>query len=236
MKTTIENLNATLEKASNSETDLRNEIAALQRSLMESNSNASASNEKLKQLQKNLTNSENEKRILAERLEATQQNLTDIRRSQQALQDQVQRLQTELANNEVQRSSLEAQLRHATSMSATYLGADSSGLPPGGGQDDELIRQLQAAQREKMELRGKMDSLSDKIRQLEAEKRSLERSVAKAAAARSKSFERPEKGSTGDNGNVAQLEQENRDLRLKIRRLEAQVNIKKKILIISPWQ
>ncbi|KAK6626450.1 hypothetical protein RUM44_008923 [Polyplax serrata] len=229
LKTTIDNLNSALERASGSESDLRKEIAALQKSLLEANSNTSTSNEKLKQLQKSQTNIENERRLLVERLEANQLALTDLRRANQALQDQMQRLQTDLANNEVQRSGLEAQLRHAT---ATWNVDQSQ-----GNHENELMRQLEIAQSAKLEFRGKIDSLNDKVdqleclrreervRQLEAEKRSLERQVSRSALSRSKSFERQEKGAgfQGDSPFQSRLEQENRELRAKIRYLEAQL-------------
>jgi rootletin len=92
--------------------------------------------------------------VVTERLEALQQTLAELRRMNQNLTDQNQRLQTELANSEVQRSGLEAQLRL------------SSWPPEGAGtgnKDEELMRQLQTSQRERMELRGKVESLSDKV-------------------------------------------------------------------------
>jgi rootletin len=104
------------------------------------------------QLQKSLTNSENERRVVVERLEASQQTLAELRRINQQLTDQTQRLQTELANSEVQRSGLESQLRLAS-------------WPPesAGSKDEELMQQLQASQRERIELRGKVESLIDKV-------------------------------------------------------------------------
>jgi rootletin len=104
------------------------------------------------QLQKSLTNSENERRVVVERLETSQQALAELRRINQHLTDQTQRLQTELANSEVQRSGLESQLRLAS-------------WPPesAGSKDEELMQQLQTSQRERMELRGKVESLSDKV-------------------------------------------------------------------------
>jgi rootletin len=106
------------------------------------------------QFQKSLTNSENERRVVSERLETLQQILAELRGTNQHLTDQNQRLQTELANNEVQRSGLEAQLRLAS-------------LPPEGAgassKDGELMQQLRTSQRERMELRGKVESLSDKV-------------------------------------------------------------------------
>jgi rootletin len=106
------------------------------------------------QLQKSLTNSENERRVFLERLETSQQTLAELRRMNQHLTDQTQRLQTELANSEVQRSGLEAQLRLTS-------------WPPEGagtsGKDEELMQQLRTSQRERMELRRKVESQSDKV-------------------------------------------------------------------------
>lgn len=109
------------------------------------------------QLQKQLSNTENERRVLTERLDSVQQSLSDLRHMNQNLQDQVARLQTELANNEVQRSGLEAQLR------LTKWPQEGGG---GGGvadKDEDLMRQLQIVQREKSEMRGKLDALNDKV-------------------------------------------------------------------------
>jgi hypothetical protein len=53
---------------------------------------------------------------------------------------------------------------------------------------------------------------------LEAEKQNLERTYAKTAVGHSKSYERPEKESSSD-----VLEQENRELRMRVLRLEAQL-------------
>lgn len=180
LKTTIEQLNLALERASSGESELRNEINALQRSLMESSASSQSNIEKLKQvgyrylkillihsciiffkiffsplfiqLQKQLSNSENERRILSERLDSTQQSMAELRRTNQTLADQTTRLQNELANNEVQRSGLESQLRLAS-------------WPPesASNKDEELVRQLHTAQRERSEMRGKVDALNDKV-------------------------------------------------------------------------
>lgn len=69
------------------------------------------------------------------------------------LQDQVQRVNTELANNEVQRAGLESQLRLA------QWPVDSSST----SRDEEIVRQLHSTQRERSELRGKVDSLVNKV-------------------------------------------------------------------------
>jgi rootletin len=222
LKSTIDQLNMSLEKASISENELRSEMQTLQRSLLEVTSSSQSGAEKLKQLQKSLANSENERRVLSERFESTQQNLAEMRRNNQILQDQVSRLNNELANNEVQRSGLESQLRLAQWPADTAIGSH---------QEEELHRQLQSVQRERNELRGKVDSLNNKVRQLEAEKRSYERSTPKAAA-RSKSFERPEKYET-DSGitELERYEQENRELRHKIAHLEEELAEKESELL-----
>lgn len=81
-----------------------------------------------------------------------QQTLSDLKHTNQSLIDQNARLQNELANNEVQRSALESQLRLST-------------WPPEGSttKDEELLRQLQTVQRERSEMRGKVDALNDKV-------------------------------------------------------------------------
>lgn len=100
-----------------------------------------------------MANCENERRVLAERMDASQQNVAELRRNNQIYQDQVARLNNDLANNEVQKSALESQLRMA------QWPAES----PTGQGDEELLRQLQSSQRERSELRGKVDSLTNKV-------------------------------------------------------------------------
>lgn len=149
-------------------------------------------------------------------MDQNQQNLAELRRNNQILQDQVCRLNTELANNEVQRSGLESQLRLA------HWPQESS-VP--SHQDEDILRQLHSVQRERSEMRGKIDSLNLKLRQLETENKNLERAVAKSSS-RSKSYERPEKyelDSSTDHDSV-RCEQEIRDLRLKIVRLENELS------------
>ncbi|KAL0100440.1 hypothetical protein PUN28_019642 [Cardiocondyla obscurior] len=224
LKSTIEQLKLSLEKASATESELKSEINLLQHNVMEVTTFSQSNNEKLKQMQKQLSNAENDRRILSERLETTQQNLSKLKHTNQSLIDQNARLQNELANNEVQRSALESQLR-------------LSAWPSEGGatKDEELLRQLQTAQRERSEMRGKVDALNDKIKLLEADKRNLERQLASGkTSARSKSYERPEKAHVellGTSYSLDNLEHENRELRLKIRKLEAQLAEKEAELI-----
>lgn len=104
-------------------------------------------------MQKALSNTENERKVLSERLDSCQQNLAEFRRNNQILQDQVSRLNNEIANNEVQKSALESQLRLAqwpSDATATH-------------HEEDLLRQLQSVQRERSELRGKVDSLNTKV-------------------------------------------------------------------------
>ncbi|XP_020278588.1 rootletin isoform X2 [Pseudomyrmex gracilis] len=225
LKSTIEQLKLALEKASATESELKDEINLLQNNLTEITSSSQSNTEKFKQLQKQLSNAENERRILSERLETVQQTLSDLKHTNQSLIDQNARLQNELANNEVQRSALQSQLRLST-------------WPPEGSatKDEELLRQLQNAQRERSELRGKVDALNDKVKLLESDKRNLEHQVASGKAisiARSKS-ERPEKAHVellGTCYSFDNLEHENRELRLKVRKLETQLAEKETELI-----
>ncbi|KAL1491832.1 hypothetical protein ABEB36_012367 [Hypothenemus hampei] len=229
LKSTIDQLNSSLEKVSNSESELRTEVQRLQRHLMETTSSQQTESERLKQMQKLLVNSENDRRVLSERLETIQGNLAEMRRNNQILQDQISRLNNEIANNEVQKSALESQLRLA------QWPADA---PLGSHQEDELRIQLHSIQKERNELRGKVDSMSNKVRQLEAENRNLERLAAKSgtqsrSGISTKAYERPEKYERLDkydrtekyelDASISELEkfeQENRELRVKIARLE----------------
>ncbi|KAL6443577.1 hypothetical protein ACFW04_001609 [Cataglyphis niger] len=225
LKSTIEQLKLALEKASATESELKSEINLLQHNIIEISTSSQSNNEKLKQLQKQLSNTENERRILSERLETVQQTLSDLKHTNQSLIDQNARLQNELANNEVQRSALESQLRLSTWPS------EGSAI-----KDEELLRQLQTSQRERSELRGKVDALNDKVKLLEADKRNLERQIAagKTSVIRSKSYERPEKAHIellGTSYSIDNLEHENRELRLKIRKLETQLAEKEAELI-----
>ncbi|XP_060523589.1 rootletin isoform X2 [Cylas formicarius] len=214
LKSTIEQLNCSLEKASQSESEMKSEIQRLQRSLAEKSSSFQSESERLKQMQKALANSENEKRILQEKIEGTHHNLAELRRTNQILQDQVSRLNNELANNEVQKSALESQLRLAQWPSDTQINSH---------QEEELRMQLHSISRERNELKGKVDSMSSKLRQLEAENRNLERLASKVSS-RAKSYELPEKYESDiSSSEINKYEQENRDLRLKISRLESEL-------------
>lgn len=152
LKSTIEQLNIALERSSTSESELKSEIDILRHALMESNALSQSNSEKFKHLQKQLSNAENERRVLTERLDSAQKTLTEFKHMNQTLTDQNARLQNDLANNEVQRSGLEAQLRLA-----------SWPQEASSNKDEELVRQLHTVQRERSEMRGKVDSLHDKV-------------------------------------------------------------------------
>ncbi|XP_048516967.1 rootletin [Dendroctonus ponderosae] len=240
LKSTIDQLNCSLEKASNSESELKAEVQRLQRSLMETMSSQQTETERLKHMQKALTNCENDRRVVSERLETTQNSLAEMRRNNQILQDQVTRLNNELANNEVQKSGLESQLRLAQWPADTQMGSH---------QEEELRMQLHSVQKERNELRGKVDSMNTKVRQLESENRSLERMASKSAASMrpklydrpEKSYDRPEKAyeraeksfnrldkyeSDSAVTEIDKYEQENRELRLRVSRLESELTEK----------
>ncbi|CAH1108752.1 unnamed protein product [Psylliodes chrysocephalus] len=211
LKSTIDQMTVSLEKASGCESELKSDIQSLQKALMDTTSASHTGAERLKQLQKQLANSENERRVITERFETTQQNLAEMRRNNQILQDQVARLNNELANNEVQRAGLESQLRLSQWPSDTGLTSHH---------EEEMKTQLHSVQRERNELRGKIESLNNKVRQMENENRNLERQVSKVPSTiRSKSYERepPEKYESES------FASENRDMRLRISQLEAEL-------------
>ncbi|CAB0015648.1 unnamed protein product [Nesidiocoris tenuis] len=113
LKSTVEQLNQTLERASITERELNKEMSSLQRTLTEASATSQSNADKLKSLQKAVYNAENEKRVAIERLEAAQQNLAEVRRSYTVLKEAHSRLQGDLSANEVEKSALEAQLRMA---------------------------------------------------------------------------------------------------------------------------
>ncbi|EDW24431.1 GL23404 [Drosophila persimilis] len=245
LKSTVDQLKERLQKSAVSETQLRGEIKTLQKELSEQGHCSQANEDKLKLLQKSLQTAENEKRILTERLDSSQTNLNELRRSQQAQLDGNQRLQDQVTDLEVQRSALESQLRIAKWNQES--GGDkglSNGNGNGAGGEEELSRQLKSSQREKSELRSKLQTLQDKVKQLECERKSkFSGGSAYDRAEKSNSYygggggpadsgefdsNRYDAGGTGGAGGGSYscgldhsvIEQETRDLRLKVRRLE----------------
>ncbi|KAH8276985.1 hypothetical protein KR026_003142 [Drosophila bipectinata] len=241
LKSTVDQLKERLQKSAVGETQLRGELKTLQKELSEQGHCSQANEDKVKLLQKSLQTSENEKRILTERLDSAQTNLNELRRSQQAQLDGNQRLQEQVTDLEVQRSALESQLRIAKWNQES--GGDK-GLTNGNGNgaEDELSRQLKSSQREKSELRSKLQTLQDKVKQLECERKSkfsggnaydrAEKSNSYyGGAAESGEFDSNRYDIGGGNGggnggsyscglDHSIIEQETRDLRLKVRRLE----------------
>ncbi|XP_062702392.1 rootletin isoform X3 [Aedes albopictus] len=239
LKSTVDQLKERLQAAAITETELRGEIAGLQRHNTDQGHTFALGQDKLKQLQKSLTNSENERRVLSERLDASQHSINELRRSQQATQDQTQRLQEQIAECEVQKSALESQLRLAK-----WNQENAEQFGGGSGGDQDLARQLVNSQRDRTELRNKLEAMKEKVRHMENEKLGLEKSGSKFAG--HVQFDRSEKSLLGDSGEMdsnrlessgycgigsggakyscgldhAQIEQESRELRMKVRRME----------------
>ncbi|XP_062565905.1 rootletin isoform X1 [Armigeres subalbatus] len=239
LKSTVDQLKERLQASAITETELRGEIAGLQRHNTDQGHTFALGQDKLKQLQKSLTNSENERRVLSERLDASQHTLNELRRSQQASQDQTQRLQEQVAECEVQKSALESQLRLAK-----WNQENAEQFGGGTGGDQDLARQLISSQRDRTELRNKLEAMKEKVRHMENEKLGLEKNGSKFSG--HVQFDRSEKSMLGDSGELdsnrlesigyagmgsggvkyscgldhAQIEQESRDLRMKVRRME----------------
>lgn len=153
-----------LQNAAIVETELRGELNCLQKERSEQSHSLSATQEKIKHVQKSLSNSENERNILADRLKQSQSSLNEMHRSQATQQDVIQRLQSQVADLEVQKSTIEAQLRLVKFNPAN---SDADGCVHSM---DEVSGQLIKAQREKNELRLKVEMLNDKLRQAESNK------------------------------------------------------------------
>ena len=93
--------------------------------------------------------------MLTERLENVQASLNELRHANQMLTDQNSRLQNEVSNSEVLRSGLESQLR------LSNWPRESTGVSD--NKDEDILRQLQQVQRERSELKAKLDLLLDKV-------------------------------------------------------------------------
>ncbi|CAF4907255.1 unnamed protein product [Pieris macdunnoughi] len=245
LKGTVEQLSTALQKAAAAETELRAELSKTQRLLNEAKNNENNAMDKLRQMQKNIANCENERRVLTEKLESAKAVAGEFKRLNCQLEDQVHRLTNQLANLEAQRADLESQLRMTT-----WDGKESD--------SSELERELHGLQRERSELKAKNDALQDTVRKMEAERRMTRPSVL-----RSKSHDRTDKGvyySDLDSGadsskeshlyksykevpckdkgpsystELSLMELENRELRMKIRRLEKELADKESELSIS---
>lgn len=228
LKTTIDQLKDRLQSAAIAETELKAEINSLHKERSDQGQHLLIEQDKTKHIQKSLTNSENERRVLAERLDQAQSSLNEIRRAQQHAQDNVQRLQEQLADMEVQKSSLESQLR-IVRWNQDIPGPPTTSAPNATGAASNDV--------EKMDLRKRVETLNEKIRILEQDKKS----VGGLATSGSKfsghvQFDRPEKYDGEYDSNRlenasnfscgldhGQIESESRELRMKVRRLETQL-------------
>lgn len=241
----MDQLKERLQTAAIAEAELRAEINGLQKERNEQGHSVVVGQDKMKYLQKSLTNSENERRVLAERLEAAQATINELRRSQQSQQDALQRLQEQMAETEVQKSALESQLRISKWNQETN---EQVMISTAGGNNVDNA-DASRLQREKNELKNKLEMMNEKVRALESEKRSLERrvyepphhhhhhrGVDKFDSAGLLDSNRMETESIlsrgpGDHHHHSNycgmdhqlIEQENRDLRLKVRKLENQL-------------
>lgn len=231
LKTTIDQLKDRVQAAAITETELKAEINGLNKERSDQGQHLIIGQDKIKHIQKSLTNSENERRVLAERLEQAQNSINELRRTQQSGQDNMQRLQEQLAEMEVAKSALESQLR-ITKWGQENPGESSAGTKSGGGNGGDFDG------REKSEMRRKIDSLNEKVRILEQEKRYGGGGGAATSGSKFSGhvqFDRSEKydghGEYDSNRmesesryscglDHAQIENECRDLRMKVRRLE----------------
>lgn len=257
LKATVDQLKERAQAAAIGETELRGELHGAQKVAAEQLAALLAGQDKLKQAHQRLAGAENERRSLAERLEAAQTQAHELRRGQQAQHDQLQRQQELGAELEVQKAALESQLRIAKWSQETADQMGSGGGGSGGGDAEELNKQLLNTQREKAELRGKVDALAEKVRHLENERNG---GGGGGGGGMSKfgghvQFDRSEKslyggdydsnrmesdaamttpsgggGGGGRSGGAfncgldhSLIEQENRDLRMRVRRLETQI-------------
>ncbi|XP_026492988.2 rootletin [Vanessa tameamea] len=247
LKGTVEQLSTSLQKAATAESELRAELSKTQRILNEAKNNESNAMDKLRQMQKNVGNCENERRVLTEKLESAKAALSELKRLNCTLEDQAHRLTNQLANIEAQKADLESQLRMTT-----WDGKESN-------DSGELERELHALQRERSELKAKNDALQDTVRKLDAERRMIQ---TRPSVLRSKSHDRTEKSvyyssdldsgadSTKDsrgykdykevpckdkpyNSDFSLLELENRELKMKIRRLEKELSDKESELTMA---
>lgn len=231
LKTTIDQLKDRLQSSAIAETELKAEINSLHKERSDQGQHLLIEQDKTKHIQKSLTNSENERRVLAERLDQAQNGLNELRRAQQHAQDNVQRLQEQLADMEVQKSSLESQLR-IVRWNQDIPGPPTSPAPNATG--------AASNDAEKMDLRKRIEALNEKIRMLEQQdKKSSGGAMATSGSKFSGhvQFDRPEKYDGGeydsnrmDNASNfscgldhGQIESESRELRMKVRRLETQL-------------
>lgn len=225
LKTSVDQLKERLQNAAITETELRGELSCLQKERTEQVHSITSSQDKLKHLQKSLANTDNERRIMTERLDAAQSSINELHRSQQTQQDVIQRLQNQTAELEVQKSTLEAQLRIAKWNHGNGDGESCT------HNNDDVSSQLLKTQREKNELRLKVETLNEKLRQIESDKLSKFSENAQYDRCEKKHYNDGEydsnrmadsssKNNLNYNLDYSLIKQENHDLKIKIRRME----------------
>lgn len=218
LKTSVDQLKERLQNSAITETELRGELNCIQKERTEQSHSLIAAQDKLKHMQKSMSTSENERHIISERLDAAQNALNDLHRSQQSQQDVIQRLQDQSAELEVQKSTLEAQLRIAK-------WGNGGSADDCGHVSDDISAQLMKTQREKNELRLKVETLNEKLRHIENDKLSK--------FSECKTYEKKgygdgeydsnrshDKDSLNYSLDYSIIKQENHDLKIKIRRME----------------
>lgn len=224
LKNTIDNLKDKLQKSSTVEQDLRAELSSLNKNHKEQSHMLQSNAEMVKKLQKQLQVVENDKKLTAERLEAAQSNIASLKRNHHSQLDLNQRLQNQLADLEVQKSSIESKLRNIQNSEQNFNKNDDFGLQ---NEDKELSKQLTSTQRERNLLKNQLEILKDKVKHLEEAN-----GVSKFSGAGT-SFDKPEKSEYSNKNSGSYLksnmscgldhsviEEENRNLRMKVRRLE----------------
>ncbi|KAL5282684.1 CROCC family protein [Megaselia abdita] len=224
LKTTIDNLKEKLQKSSTVEHDLRTELKSLNKEHKEQAHIIQSNSDMLKNLQKQLQVIENEKRLTTERLEAAQGNVASLKRNQHSQQDLNQRLQNQLSELEIQKSAMESKFRNMQTIEQNFNKDDDFNQQNG---DKELSKQLMTIQRERSLLKNQLEILKDKVKLLE------ETNVSKFSG-NGNGFDKPEKGQYSSNlgtgsylkSNIScgldhsAIEEENRNLRMKVRRME----------------
>lgn len=230
MKTSVDQLKERLQNAAIVETELKAELNCIQKERSEQGHAFVGAQEKLKHMQKTLSNSENERRLLTDRLESTQSALNEVHHNQQSQQDIIQRLQTQIADLEVQKSTVEAQLRISKWNQSP---CDSEKCAHNSG---DVSSQLLKAQREKNELRLKIEMLNEKLRQMECDKlgkfsESRHGDGSDKLHSSDYNFDSNRMLDAGGDAAHYALKQENHELKLKVCRLETQLSEKEAELI-----
>ncbi|KAI8420661.1 hypothetical protein MSG28_007900 [Choristoneura fumiferana] len=250
LKGTVEQLSTSLQKAATAESDLRAELSKTQRMLNEAKNNEQNAFDKLRQLQKNCANCENERRVLSEKLESAKSALVELKRLNCTLEDQVHRLTNQLANVEVQRSGLESQLRMTTWDGKES--ADSELERELHALQRERSELKAKASDPANNINAKNDALQESMRKMEADRR-LNRTTALRSKSHDRTEKSvyysdldsgpdstkdsmrylPTKDSNLSAGKdksftaeLSLLELENRELRMKIRRMEKELTDK----------